>query len=409
MVLESTMVCVDNSEWMRNGDFLPTRFQAQADAINFLAGAKTQQHPENTVGVLSLAGKVPRVLVTPTQDLGKVLGAMHGLTMEGEVNFSNGVQVAQLALKHRQNKNQRQRIVLFAGSPIEAEQDALIKIGKKLKKNNVAVDIVSFGDQDEGKQEKLEAFHGAVNSSDNSHLVIVPQGAVLADFLLSSPVFTGEEGSSEFAASAAAGAAGAAGGSAAVGGDFEFGVDPNVDPELALALRVSMEEERARQEAKSKETGEASGSGEASASAEATATPAATQGVPTDMDMEEDDYLQQALAMSLNQTPAATVQGAPPAVDEPAPMEEDAELALAIQMSMADAAGAGAAAAPPAAPSGEDRSQVLDASFLNSVLAQLPGVDPQDAALQEMVAQVGQGGTSGEEKKEEEEKKEGEE
>lgn len=31
---------------------------------------------------------------------------------------------------------------------------------------------------------------------------------------------------------------------------FDYGdVDPNVDPELALALRVSMEEERARQEA----------------------------------------------------------------------------------------------------------------------------------------------------------------
>ena len=39
---------------------------------------------------------------------------------------------------------------------------------------------------------------------------------------------------------------------AAGGGDFDFGVDPNLDPELALALRVSMEEERARQEAAAK-------------------------------------------------------------------------------------------------------------------------------------------------------------
>ena len=30
------------------------------------------------------------------------------------------------------------------------------------------------------------------------------------------------------------------------GGGYEFGVDPNLDPELALALRVSLEEERAR-------------------------------------------------------------------------------------------------------------------------------------------------------------------
>ncbi len=55
------MVCVDNSEFTRNGDYGPTRFQAQADAVNLLAGAKTQHHPENTVGVLTMAGKTPQV------------------------------------------------------------------------------------------------------------------------------------------------------------------------------------------------------------------------------------------------------------------------------------------------------------------------------------------------------------
>ena len=29
MVLESTIICVDNSQFMRNGDFNPTRLQAQ--------------------------------------------------------------------------------------------------------------------------------------------------------------------------------------------------------------------------------------------------------------------------------------------------------------------------------------------------------------------------------------------
>jgi 26S proteasome regulatory subunit N10 len=38
------------------------------------------------------------------------------------------------------------------------------------------------------------------------------------------------------------------GGAGLGGAGFEFGVDPNEDPELALALRVSMEEQRQRQE-----------------------------------------------------------------------------------------------------------------------------------------------------------------
>lgn len=116
------MVCVDNSEFTRNGDYAPTRFQAQADAVNLLAGAKTQHHPENTVGVMTMAGKTPQVLVTPTPDLGKVLNAMQGMKIEGEVHLSTTVQIAQLALKHRENKNQRQRIVVFVGSPISEDK-----------------------------------------------------------------------------------------------------------------------------------------------------------------------------------------------------------------------------------------------------------------------------------------------
>ena len=73
----------------------------------------------------------------------------------------------------------------------------------------------------------------------------------------SSSIFTGDgEGGSGFAAAAAASAAAAAVGGG--GGAFDFGVDPNLDPELALALRVSMEEERARQEAAMKRSAEES-------------------------------------------------------------------------------------------------------------------------------------------------------
>lgn len=258
--MEATVVCVDNSEWTRNGDYAPTRFQAQADAVNLLAGAKTQANPENTVGVLTMAGKTPRVLVTPTPDLGKVLNSMQDLTIEGETNLSSAVQIAQLALKHRQNKNQRQRIVIFVGSPVgedkvrqfvvpldrhqsftTLQQEELTKIGKKLKKNNVALDIVSFGD-DEANAEKLEALIAAVDSNENSHLVTVPAGTVLSDMLFGSPIFH-PDGTAGYG-----GAGGAAGGEGGGGDGFDF-VDPSIDPELALALRVSLEEERARQNA----------------------------------------------------------------------------------------------------------------------------------------------------------------
>lgn len=44
------------------------------------------------------------------------------LEIEGQANLASSVQIAQLALKHRQNKNQRQRIVIFIGSPLSEDK-----------------------------------------------------------------------------------------------------------------------------------------------------------------------------------------------------------------------------------------------------------------------------------------------
>ena len=69
------------------------------------------------------------MLVTPTNDLGKVLNSVHGITIQGEINLITGIQVAHLALKHRQNKHQRMRIVVFIGSPVLDEEKELLKVG----------------------------------------------------------------------------------------------------------------------------------------------------------------------------------------------------------------------------------------------------------------------------------------
>ncbi|GLU02745.1 hypothetical protein SLE2022_199840 [Rubroshorea leprosula] len=388
-VHEATMICIDNSEWMRNGDYSPSRLQAQADAINLICGAKTQSNPENTVGILTMAGKGVRVLATPTSDLGKILACMHGLEIGGEMNLAAGIQVAQLALKHRQNKNQQQRIIVFVGSPIKYDKKALETIGKKLKKNSVALDIVDFGENEDEKPEKLEALLAAVNNNDRSHIVHVPPGPnALSDVLISTPVFTGDgEGGSGFAAAAAA--------AVAAGGDFDFGVDPNLDPELALALRVSMEEERARQEAAAKRASEEAArqeKGEAPQSSSQDATIDASHKVADPMD-EDDALLKQALAMSMD------VTGSDPSQGDAEMSEvhmEDRELAMALQMSMQDNTNA----------SQSEIGRVLgDQSLMASILQSLPGVDPNDPQVKDLLASL-PGQSESQEKKDEEPPKE---
>ena len=40
MSLEATMMLLDNSDWARNCDYIPNRWEAQIDSINLVANAK---------------------------------------------------------------------------------------------------------------------------------------------------------------------------------------------------------------------------------------------------------------------------------------------------------------------------------------------------------------------------------
>ncbi len=104
--------------------------------------------------------------MTPTEDLNKILASFSMVEIGGSSDFLTALQVAQLALKHRKNRNGGQRIIMFIGSPIRDDAATLQKVGKQLKKNNVFVDCVQLGDN-EGNSEKLSSFIEAVNSNDN--------------------------------------------------------------------------------------------------------------------------------------------------------------------------------------------------------------------------------------------------
>ncbi|XP_052703882.1 26S proteasome non-ATPase regulatory subunit 4-like [Crassostrea angulata] len=380
MVLESTVVCVDSSDYMRNGDFIPTRFQAQQDAVNLVCHSKTRSNPENNVGLIAMGSTVD-VLVTLTSDVGRLLSKLHQVQPKGNIKFNTAVKVAHLALKHRQGRNHKMRIVVFVGSPIEDDEKEMVKMAKKLKKEKVNIDIINFGEE-QINTDKLTTFINTINGKDGNscHLVTVPPGPMLSEALMNSPILVGEDGSGA--------------GLSAVG--FEFGVDPNEDPELALALRVSMEEQRARQEDEAKKTNPG-------APTETGTQPAESAGG------NDSAMLEQALAMSMN----------PDSADQPTPsvpdfgsMSEEEQIAYAMQMSLANSAAPSTENTPApmdvddeGKPSDdkkgdEDYSDVMnDPAFLQQVLENLPGVDPQDEAIQSAVSSMTKDGSKKDDKK----------
>jgi len=358
MTLESTVICVDNSEYCRNGDYAPTRLLAQRDAINMVARAKLKKNVENSCALLTMANN--GLAATLTNDQGKLHSVLSRVEPGGEVKFGSAVRIAQLSLKHRMNKHHKQRIVLFICSPINDDEKDVVKIAKKLKKEKVNIDIVSFG-EDEVNKEKLTNFVNTLNGAEGSgsHLVSIPAGTSLSDALRQSPIIDGGDG---------------AGGVGGMGGAGGFEMDEAADPELAMALRISLEEQRARLEQTS-----------TTPDAGAEATPdagAAPQPIDQDQQM-----LQDALLLSMGGGPTAAAPApAPMEADAPgddiSAMTEEEQIALAIQMSMAESAEPEAATSD-ATPMEDDSQLVTDPAFLQSVLRNLPGVDPESEAVQE--------------------------
>ncbi|CAI2299758.1 unnamed protein product [Caenorhabditis sp. 36 PRJEB53466] len=292
MVQESTMICVDNSEWMRNGDFPPTRLQSQQEAVNLVTNAKLRANPENAVGIISMAESV-QVLSSLSTEAGRLLMKVHNIEPLGKCNFIAGIKIAHLALKHRQNRNHKMRVVLFIGSPLEEIDSAeLVRIGKKMKKEKVLCDVIMFGDNDSDGHEKFSQFVDTLNGKEGSgsSLVVVPTGSSLTDAILQSSVCRSEDGQAAFGGAAA--------------GENAFGMDVDNDPDLALALRVSMEEERARQAAAAAANGGNADGGNAAAEQE---MPAAVPLEEMDMGaMTEEQQLEWALRLSMQENAPGT-------------------------------------------------------------------------------------------------------
>lgn len=133
--------------------------------------------------------------------------------------------IASLSLKHRANKNQRQRIIAMVASPLSESAKDLEALGKKLKKNQIAIDIVNLGEP--SNNEKLNALIEAAIIEGNSHYINVEPSITLLPDILQSSAILGR----------------------AYGGMETMGMDAGLDDDTQVAIRISLEEEQRRIEA----------------------------------------------------------------------------------------------------------------------------------------------------------------
>jgi 26S proteasome regulatory subunit N10 len=217
------MILLDNSSFARNGDAIPSRFQAQLDAASSVINYKTNDNMETCVGLMSIAGAGGQIYSTPTNEASAIYSQFNKIQIQGQAHFAKSLQIAQLALKHRVNKNQHERLIIFVASEIKDTPEELFVVAKNLRRNGVALDIINICN--EQNLRVLEQIIEIVNVDDNSHLVNYQGGlTLLSDVLKTSGVF------------------------GRTGGAEDLGFQEEMDPELEMVLRISLEEEKKRQD-----------------------------------------------------------------------------------------------------------------------------------------------------------------
>lgn len=226
MVLECVMIIIDNSEPARNGDIVPNRLQAQLDTVASLINFKTNANVETCVGLMTSGGENVQVLVTPTNETSLLYSVFNRVEVGGHARFAKALQIAQLALKHRVNKNQRERIIAFVASDLRESEAEVVDICRKARRNNTQIDIVNVASP--ANLGLLRTIVETVNVEEGSTLVSYDKQSAesLNDVVRKSAIMFNNANADQNTG-------------AGFGGD-------EYDEELQAVLRMSMEEEQRR-------------------------------------------------------------------------------------------------------------------------------------------------------------------
>lgn len=135
---------LDNSDFSRDGDAYPSRLGAQLECATFIARKLNNENQANSFGVMTTAGQSCEILLTPSTEPESLFASFSKISIGGRSDICRAIQVAMLVMKHRTNKNQNQKILLFVGSKVHTEESKLAILAKDLRRNNIMIDIVNI-------------------------------------------------------------------------------------------------------------------------------------------------------------------------------------------------------------------------------------------------------------------------
>ncbi|GKA45003.1 26S proteasome non-ATPase regulatory subunit 4 [Tanacetum coccineum] len=199
MEAESIMIVVDNSHYVpRDGDMFKTQFETS----RLYCRSKFKSNPKTRVGVATLGCGADLWPPSPDSDIEHFLThRLEHIPWGGEFSILIGLQRSQLSFARVDPEEDiKRRMLVFVAGPCHGYlTEYILKIGKRLKENNIALDVVSFPHQDQEfdalKTITLRSFVAAANNNkdNNSHFPRVPRHSSVRKILVRSNILSPSE------------------------------------------------------------------------------------------------------------------------------------------------------------------------------------------------------------------------
>ena len=213
---QAVLFLIDNSDFSINGDYIPTRLEAQKISVERLARFFFHQSPTTEIGfgTSSKSDSCIQVSLLEKQEMRRIETELDEIKISGEqLDIFNSVRRSFFALKRCAPENAtHKRIIMFIGAPTNINnQDDVEKFVNLIYRENVSIDFIVFGQEN---HDNIKAIAEKLGNEKSNFLSIPPKCYSMSDMVLKEF----QKGTST----------------------SHNGYEEDDDPELALALKMSM-------------------------------------------------------------------------------------------------------------------------------------------------------------------------
>ena len=143
----AVVLMIDNSSSSINGDFHPSRLEAQKLTIERYAEYLTSQNTESQIAVGSLASTQFGIHLsfTSVMEGRRIIDVVSQISPGGDILLSRGLKVALLALKHCNPDIKDRKMVIFIASRNDVDDKTAEEFSALSRQQNVTCEIVIVG------------------------------------------------------------------------------------------------------------------------------------------------------------------------------------------------------------------------------------------------------------------------